>query len=237
MQDKIIVESGKKWEFDNEVASVFDNMLERSIPQYDIMRELCYRIGNRYIKDDTYIMDVGCSLGNAILPFIKSRKEKNKYVLLDVSEPMIAKAKERFEPLRYECNIDIQKNDIIKELPIVECSLILSILTIQFTPIEYRQKIMKRIYDRLIEGGALIFVEKVLGNDYRTNNDFVEEYYKIKKEHQYTQEQIEAKRKSLEGVLVPITSKWNEELLLNVGFKTVDCFWKFLNFQGWVCIK
>ena len=235
MQDKIVVEAGKKWEFDNDVAQVFDNMLERSIPQYSIMRDLCYRLGSRYVQKGTYIMDVGCSLGEAIRPFTERFGLDNKYMLLDVSEPMLEKAKERFNHTPGE--ICIQKNDIIDGLPEVECSLVLSILTIQFTPIEYRQRITKSIYDRLTDGGALIFVEKILGNDFRTNAAFVDEYYHIKKDNQYTQEQIEAKRRSLEGVLVPITSNWNEQMLYNVGFKAVDCFWKFLNFQGWLCIK
>lgn len=31
---------GERWEFDCTVAEAFDNMLERSIPNYEIMREL-----------------------------------------------------------------------------------------------------------------------------------------------------------------------------------------------------
>ncbi|MBQ1659307.1 MAG: tRNA (cmo5U34)-methyltransferase, partial [Clostridia bacterium] len=62
-------------------------------------------------------------------------------------------------------------------------------------------------------------------------------YYRIKGEHSYTQEQISAKRKSLEGVLVPITAKWNEQLLGSAGFKKIDCFYRYLNFAGWICIK
>ena len=49
--------------------------------------------------------------------------------------------------------------------------------------------------------------------------------------------QIADKRKSLEGVLVPITAKWNENLLKECGFKQIDCFWRCLNFAGWVAIK
>lgn len=52
-----------------------------------------------------------------------------------------------------------------------------------------------------------------------------------------TEEQINAKRKSLEGVLVPITAKWNEDLLKNAGFKSIDCFYRYLNFSGWIAVK
>ena len=39
------------------------------------------------------------------------------------------------------------------------------------------------------------------------------------------------------GVLVPVTAHWNEELLRQEGFTSVDCFWRHLNFAGWVAVK
>ena len=65
----------------------------------------------------------------------------------------------------------------------------------------------------------------------------MKEYYNMKKENSYSQKQIADKRKSLEGVLVPITAKWNENLLKECGFRQIDCFWRCLNFAGWIAIK
>lgn len=42
---------------------------------------------------------------------------------------------------------------------------------------------------------------------------------------------------TLEGILVPVTARWNEELLHEEGFRSVDCFWRHLNFAGWVAVK
>ena len=80
-------------------------------------------------------------------------------------------------------------------------------------------------------------VEKVLGNTADLDSMFVEEYYAMKHEHQYTNEQIESKRKSLEGVLVPITSDWNIDMLHDAGFRQVDVFWRYLNFVGYIALK
>lgn len=234
MQDMTVVPEGKRWEFDAEVAEVFDNMLERSIPSYDAMRELVKRIGCHYVKLGTTIVDIGCSNGNAIEPFIHTYGPDNKYLLLDVSEAMLEKCHERYDDI---CNVKIQNHDIRNGIPTCKASLVLSILTLQFTPIEYRQRIMQSLYDNLIPGGALIIVEKVLGNTSELDDLFVDEYYRIKSDNAYTQEQIQTKRKSLEGVLVPITSAWNEDLMRVSGFKKVDCFWRCLNFAGWVAIK
>ena len=58
-----------------------------------------------------------------------------------------------------------------------------------------------------------------------------------KREQGYSAEEIERKRLSLERVLVPMTAKWNEELLRDAGFRQVDCFWRWMNFAGWFAVK
>ena len=227
-----------KWEFNEEVTDCFDEMLQRSIPAYADMRDLVTRIGKRYVKRKTAIVDVGCSTGEAINPFIKAFGAQNQYKLYDVSEPMLNKAKERYKSWMDIGLVDVEEFDIRNGIPKnVYASLILSVLTLQFTPIEYRQKIIASIYDALEPGGALILVEKVLGSSYTIDSMLVDEYYRLKADNAYTQEQIAAKRKSLEGVLVPITSSWNVQMLKEAGFSNVDCFWRYLNFAGWVAIK
>lgn len=59
-----------QWEFDEGVTAVFDNMLARSIPQYEEMRRLVFEIGCRYVKPHTDIVDLGCSRGEAMAPFV-----------------------------------------------------------------------------------------------------------------------------------------------------------------------
>lgn len=235
MQDKVIMNG--KWEFNSEVANCFSEMLNRSIPDYSNMRKLVFDIGRKYIKPETTIIDVGCSNGLAIEPFIIQNKENNKYKLFDVSEPMLDLCRNKYKEYRESGIVDVENFDITKGINEKNCSLIMSVLTLQFTPIEYRQKIVDSIYNSLNEGSCFILVEKVLGDYNETNELFVDLYYDMKREHSYTEGQIQNKRKSLEGVLVPITENWNIELLKNAGFKKIDCFWKYLNFCGIIAIK
>lgn len=231
MIDKVM--PAGKWEFDQEVTAVFGDMLSRSIPDYEVMRQLVTRLGAHFIHNGTNVIDVGCSTGLSAAPFVSAYPEVT-YHLLDVSRPMLDACSERFAG---QDNVIVKHHDVTSGLDVGNASLVLSILSIQFTPIEHRQNIVKSIYDSLNAGGAFIFVEKVLGNCVEIDNLLVQEYYKLKSENQYTQEQIKAKRKSLEGVLVPLTAQWNEDMLRNVGFKKVDCFFRVLNFAGWVAIK
>lgn len=237
MQDKVMMND--KWEFNEEVTKCFDNMLSRSIPDYDVMRSLVFSLGKHFVasKPNSKIIDIGCSNGNAIAPFVEHFGENNQYLLCDVSEPMLKECENRFIKYINSGNLKIRNYDLRDGVPDFKYSLVLSILTIQFIPIEYRHRIIQSIYDSLLPNGAFIFVEKVLGNTDDLNTLFIDEYLNIKRENQYTEEQIHNKRKSLEGVLVPITSDWNIHLLEHAGFRDVDCFWRCLNFAGFIAIK
>lgn len=234
MQDSVMVEDGKRWEFDDAVTAAFDDMLKRSIPQYELMRELVKKLGFKYAQPGSYIVDIGCSRGEAMAPFVARYGDTCDYLLLDVSEPMLEVARNRFKDSE---TARVLHHDLRSGIPKADASLVLSVLTAQFTPIEYRHRILKSIYDNLRDGGAFIFVEKVLGNTSEIDDALVREYYGMKADNRYTQEQIANKRKSLEGVLTPITAKWNEDLLRETGFNQIDCFWRCLNFAGWIAIK
>lgn len=71
--------------------------------------------------------------------------------------------------------------------------------------------------DKCLPGGAFILVEKVLGATAKLDEAFVNLFLNIKRENGYPESQIDRKRMSLEGVLVPVTARWNEEHLHRRG--------------------
>lgn len=226
-----------KWEFDGSVTDAFDDMLARSIPSYETMRELCFRIGNRFIKDKTDIVDLGCSRGEAMSRFIDKHGALCRHIGVEVSPPMLEASRKRFEGL-IKCGVvTIRDDDLRKTYPPVRASLTLCVLTLQFTPIEHRRRIVRDVFRSTIPGGAMILVEKLVGESAETDELLAAEYWRIKEENGYTKDQIDRKRLALEGVLVPVTSRWNEDLLTAAGFRHVECFWRALNFAGWVAIR
>lgn len=232
MGDQIIYD--KPFKFDELVSSCFGDMLKRSVPEHDTMRELVSIVGERYIKPNTTVVDVGCSWGDAVLPFVEKHNSECSFSLYDTSESMLSVCNDRYDPIE---SVKVRYHDICDGIDDRNVSLILSVLTVQFTPIERRHSILRSFYDSLNDGGALIYVEKVLGDTTDIDSVLVDSYYEMKSNNGYTKEQIESKRLSLEGVLVPITAKWNEDLLRKSGFSQVDCFWRSLNFAGWIAVK
>ncbi len=228
---------GEKWVFDPSVTTCFDDMLERSIPDYRGMREACFEIGSKYVKPKRDILDLGCSRGGAIAQFLERFGKANRYVAVEVSDSMREAAKTRFTQSISEGIIRVLDTDLRTTYPSCFPCLTLCVLTLQFTPIEYREKILNYIYSTTLQSGALILVEKVLGPTDHLNDKLVETYYDFKRRSGYTEEEIYRKRLALEGVLVPLTAKWNEDMLAKTGFRHIDCFWRRYNFAGWVAVK
>ena len=133
--------------------------------------------------------------------------------------------------------VEVRNLDLRTDYPPVASSVTLAILVLQFTPIEHRQRIVQNIYDSTVPGGAAIVVEKVLGEGAMIDSIMVDRYYAGKRRAGYTEDEIERKRLSLEGVLVPVTARWNVELLERAGFRYVDCFWRWMNFAGWLAVR
>lgn len=225
---------GRKWRFNEAVATAFGDMLKRSIPQIEIMREACFEVGRRYVLPQTLVVDLGCSRGDALAPFVKAFPE-SRFLGVESSKPMARVAEERFKGNR---NVGISPDDVrTVAFRGQDATLILSVLTLQFVPINARQEILREAYLGLRKGGALILVEKVLGNSFEIDAQMVAVYHDMKARNGYSREEIERKRLSLEGVLVPLTASWNEDLLRTAGFDKVDVFWRWMNFSGWVAVK
>src|SRR5205823_2452081 len=170
-----------RWRFDDEVTRVFDDMLERSIPQYDTMRRLVFQVGKRFVQPDGLIVDLGSSRGEALAPFVRTFGDTASYVGVEVSRPMLEACGRRFARELSTGRMSLLDLDLRTEYPDVRVTLTLSVLTLQFVPIEYRPRIVRDVYDHTVPGGGFILVEKVLGNSATTDRLMTDLYYDLKR--------------------------------------------------------
>ncbi|NNE06197.1 MAG: methyltransferase domain-containing protein [Xanthomonadales bacterium] len=223
-----------RWTFDESVTRVFSDMLQRSIPQYDEMRHLVFDLGRRFVQSGTDIVDLGCSRGDALAPFIGRFGDQCRYIGLEMSQPMLSAARSRFAGQIEQGIVSILEHDLRQSYPDVQASLTLCILTLQFTPPGERARILSDVRRSTFSNGALILVEKVLGESDGIDQVMVEIYHEMKTRHGYSKEEVDRKRLALEGVLVPQTAEHNRTLLKQAGFSQVDSFWRWMNFSAWI---
>lgn len=236
-RDQIVPDG--RWEFDENVTDVFDEMLERSIPGYNEMRTLTTDLAVHFANavGSGFVVDLGTSRGGALKPIINYLGGRFKYLGIEVSEPMRTAALADLSSWVDAGLLNVIDLDLRDDYPVRPAAVTLAVLAMCFVPIEYRQKVIANAYQHTQPGGAFLMVEKVLGSDAYSNSLLVDLYYNRKGANGYTPEQVNAKRRSLEGVLVPVTPEMNVELLRSAGWSHVECYWRSLNFAAWVGVK
>jgi tRNA (cmo5U34)-methyltransferase len=231
------VESVADFSFGEKVASVFDDMLDRSVPFYQEMQRMIAEMGADFATEGTNVYDLGCSTGNTLLNLDGSVAKGVKFIGVDYSEEMLKRCRQKLAQhgLRHEHELICA--DLNQGVRIQNASMVLMVLTLQFVRPLYRDTLVKSILEGLNENGCLILVEKVLGEDSVFNRLFIKYYYDLKKRHGYSEMEISKKREALENVLVPYKLMENREMLLRAGFRYCDVFFKWYNFCGIIAVK
>ncbi|WQT65797.1 carboxy-S-adenosyl-L-methionine synthase CmoA [Helicobacter pylori] len=239
MKDTLFNESlNKRFCFDEKVAHVFDDMLERSIPYYHEMLNLGAYFIAQNLKENVYpkslpkplpkplIYDLGCSTGNFFIALNQQIQQDIELIGIDNSMPMLKKAQEKlkdFNNVRFECM------DFL-EVEFREASAFSLLFVLQFVRPMQREVLLKKIYNSLALNGVLLVGEKIMSEDRILDKQMIELYYLYKQNQGYSHNEIAFKREALENVLVPYSLKENIALLESVGFKHVEALFKWVNF-------
>ena len=224
----------KQFEFDGEIASVFDDMLSRSIPFYSEMLNLTTSFALIYLKDGSRIYDLGCSTATTLINIAKTSKYNLNLIGIDSSKAMLKRAKQKSKAYGYKISFI---NDDIFNIKFKKSNVIISNYTLQFIRPLQREKLIKKIYNSLEQGSVFIFSEKVITNDKVLNKQFIDKYYNFKKNQGYSEFEIAQKREALENVLIPYSYEENKKMILDAGFKHFDCIFKWVNFATFIAIK
>ncbi|HET9939922.1 MAG TPA: carboxy-S-adenosyl-L-methionine synthase CmoA [Candidatus Eisenbacteria bacterium] len=227
------------FDFGEKTAAVFDDMLGRSVPFYAEIQRMTGELAADYAAEGTAIYDLGCSTGTTILEIAEHipRERNVRYIGVDNSPEMLEKARRKLAESEFDRPFELEFADLNAGVRIDNASVVLMVLTLQFIRPMYRHRLIRSIYEGLTENGALILVEKVLGENSEFNRLFIEHYYEMKRENGYSDLEIAQKREALENILVPYRLEENKELLREQGFRHVDVFFKWYNFCAIIATK
>lgn len=233
--DKVFAkEIDKQFEFDEEVATVFDDMLVRSVPFYKEVLSLISTLVDKNTKENDTVCDLGCSTASTLLEIYAKSNKRLNLTGIDNSSAMIKRAKRKVAA--FGADIEIKEGNFISD-SIPPSKIILANYTLQFVRPAKREDVVKKIYDSLEDEGIFIFNEKIIYEDKKLNKQMIDIYYDFKKEKGYSEYEIAKKREALENVLIPYTEEENISLAKSVGFKKVDTIFKWANFACFLAKK
>jgi tRNA (cmo5U34)-methyltransferase len=226
-----------KFVFDDKVTAVFDDMIHRSVPGYDAIIAMIGVLAERYAKPGSQCYDLGASLGAVTLEIEKNIKGRNcKITAVDNSESMVNRLRGIIEADKNIDSVCVKQEDI-RDTLINSASVVVMNFTLQFIPLDERNRIIQNIYNGLLPGSIFVLSEKIAFPD-NTENEFqIDMHHEFKKLHGYSELEVSQKRSALENVLIPDTANTHRERLQHAGFQQVYVWFQCFNFISIVAIK
>lgn len=223
--------------FDAQVADVFTDMIERSVPGYRSIITMIETLTEHYAQPGSTLYDLGCSLGAATLSMARGVKVDGcQIIAVDNSPAMVDRCLAAMEAIHTCAGVRIVEGDILTTT-ITQASVVVLNFTLQFIPPKDRARLLKNICEGMRPGGVLILSEKVVFADDHLDKLLAGIHHDFKRAHGYSDLEISQKRTSLENVLVPETIPTHRERLLQAGFSSCDVWFQCFNFMSMLAVK
>jgi tRNA (cmo5U34)-methyltransferase len=230
--DEISLKS-RKWDFGGETPKFFNKHVQKSVPFYDIGHDLVVKYSEYFLHNDSLAYEIGCSTG-VLSQKLAQNHPNSKIIGIDIEDEMIKKAK--LDLVNNLENIEFLASNIL-EFDFMPTDFIASYYTLQFIHPSQRQYFINRLYKSLNWGGALLIFEKVRSPDARFQDISNGLYVDYKLEQGYTSEEIISKNKSLKCILEPFSTQGNIDMFKRAGFTDIMSVFKYISFEGFLCIK
>jgi tRNA (cmo5U34)-methyltransferase len=215
----------EKFSFDT--IKNFDQHILASVPNYDVLFNSILILSDYFVTNDKVVYDIGCSTGKLLKALDEKYKEMQiGFVGYDNSKHLLPESTD---------TIKFFERDLNQRCSFENACLVFSIFTLQFLSREGRDSLVFDVYNGLNKGGAFIVTEKVYAPNGQVQDIFTSSYYDYKKQT-FTEKQILDKEVDLRKILKPNTSSSNIGLLEIAGFRVYP-FFKYFNFEGYLCIK
>lgn len=228
-----------QFQFDADVADVFPDMISRSVPGYASILSVIEQLAGRFVRPDTNVYDLGCSLGAATL-LIRNQAPSNATIhAVDNSSAMIDRLRKRLdqEPGGPDaCAVELHLADLC-DIALSDASMIVLNFTLQFVPAAKRHRLLQACFDALVPGGGLLLSEKVCFDDPGQQSLLTDLHLDFKRACGYSELEIAQKRTSLENTLIPESIPTHTDRLKDVGFGVVAPWFQCFNFASILAVK
>ena len=208
--------------FDFNTIKDFDNHINKSIPNYDLLINSIQSLSEYFFVKDANIYDLGCSTGK-LLNSIKTDCNKIGY---DYSSLLPTSA----------IDVEFKNINLNDDFKLYNSCLVYSIFTMQFLNPIKKLQYLKNIYDGLNDGGCLIICEKIYQDNGKIQEILSFSHYDYKL-NSFSSDDILKKEKDLRYIMKPNSESDLNNLIQKAGFKTFSTFWQMFNFKGIIAIK
>ena len=225
------------WTFDERVAEVFPDMIQRSVPGYSNIISMIGMLAERFVTPHSQVYDLGCSLGAATLSIRRNIQQPDcKIIAVDNSPAMVERCRRHVTAFKAQTPVDVQEDDI-RHVTIENASLVVLNFTLQFLEPAERQQVLNNVYQGLNPGGALVLSEKFSFEDRQVGELLFNMHHDFKRANGYSELEISQKRSMLENVMLTDSVETHKARLRQAGFTHSELWFQCFNFGSLVAIK
>ncbi len=209
----------------DEGALQYDRNRRKVIPCFDDFYKTLIRLIPFDSDEKFTILDLGAGTG-LVTALIFNVFPKAVVSLLDVSEKMLAKAKQRFAG---KDNVQFYIMDYNISLLPEKYNLIVSAMSIHHLEHSDKKRLFKKIYEALSPGGHFIHAELAKGATENIEKIYQEQWRKHLEGTDLSKDEIDViyERMSYD---IPAPLDMQLGWMCDAGFIHVDCFYKYYNF-------
>lgn len=223
--------------FDEKVASVFPDMIRRSVPGYDAIITHLGLFARQFAQAGSNLYDLGCSTGAATLALRRQVQVPDcKIISVDNAQAMVENCQQNIERDDSPVAVETVCADI-QDIEIHNASVVVLNFTLQFVTPDKRLAMIEKIYNGMRSGGVLVLSEKLVFNDSEKQAFMDEMHVAYKKANGYSDLEISQKRTALEKVLIPDSMSTHIQRMEQVGFKDIYPWFRCFNFASLCAVK
>ncbi len=223
--------------FDDTVAQVFPDMIQRSVPGYSTIIAMTGVMAERYARPGSRCYDLGSSLGASTLAMRGQLGERDcSIVAVDNAPAMQQRFRDILQHDPHTTPVEPVEADL-REVSVTNASVVVLNFTLQFVPPGERSALLQSIHRGMNPGGILILSEKIRFEDAHLQALNEDLHLAFKRANGYSELEISQKRSALEQVLVPETLATHQQRLRAAGFNRVDVWFQCFNFASLVALK
>ncbi|SMB38081.1 AdoMet-dependent methyltransferase [Serratia proteamaculans] len=225
------------WTFDERVAEVFPDMIQRSVPGYSNIISMIGMLAERFVQPDSQVYDLGCSLGAATLSMRRNIKVVGcNIIAVDNSPAMVERCRRHIDAFRADTPVEVIEADIL-DINIENASMVVLNFTLQFLEPADRLRLLEQVYRGLRPGGALVLSEKFSFEDTDVGELLFNMHHDFKRANGYSELEISQKRSMLENVMLTDSVAAHKTRLKQAGFEHAEVWFQCFNFGSLIALK
>ncbi|NIG62697.1 MAG: carboxy-S-adenosyl-L-methionine synthase CmoA [Serratia symbiotica] len=225
------------WTFDERVAEVLPDMIQRSVPGYSNIISMIGMLAERFVQPDSQVYDLGCSLGAATLSMRRNIKVAGcNIIAIDNSAAMVDRCRRHIDAFRADTPVEVIEADIL-DIPIENASMVVLNFTLQFLEPAERLRLLAQVYRGLRAHGVLVLSEKFSFEDADVGTLLFNMHHDFKRANGYSELEISQKRSMLERVMLTDSVEVHKARLKQAGFAHVEIWFQCFNFGSLVALK